>query len=167
MGHINFELFTVTYRLLHIIYMQLICNNMQINWCHTWLMTGSMQAIHESVLSSLLWIIQIQIPKSLLLPINTVFDHNTCAVYQLCRSLLFIYAWVILNKIPTDDHSFLTFVMRKLFWKQKMICIFYHFSALRWHKSLKSFLVADMYPFIVHSQYCGCWWPVAPFTNMV
>ena len=41
----------------------------------------------------------------------------------------------------------------------KYISTFYHFSTLRWHKLLKSYLVEVNEAFIAHSQYHGSWWP--------
>ena len=41
----------------------------------------------------------------------------------------------------------------------KYIYIFPHSSILRWWFQLKSFLVEDKDPFILHIQHHGCWWP--------
>ena len=42
---------------------------------------------------------------------------------------------------------------------KKLICIYNHYTNLRRHRYLKSFLVKGKYLFILHNQYHGCWCP--------
>ena len=51
------------------------------------------------------------------------------------------------------------FVILNLLQETKQYPLFYNFSIIWWHRLLISFLVVDKNPFILHSQYHGCWYP--------
>ena len=69
--------------------------------------------------------------------------HNNGLV-QDCRISSALYHWY--------DEMYLHLMI-------KCICISYHYITLRWHRLLKSFLVGDKDPFILHIWYHGCCWP--------
>ena len=46
-----------------------------------------------------------------------------------------------------------------IFFEEKNVCIFYHFSIAKWHRLLKYFLMGDNDLSVLHNQCHGCWWP--------
>ena len=58
------------------------------------------------------------------------------------------------------SHTSITIFLVNFFWEAlRYVCISYHFSTLRWHRLLKSFLWEVKGPFILHGHYHGCGWP--------
>ena len=74
------------------------------------------------------------------------------------RLVTHIYTSLGLNELRQGYHVF-NVILNFSLGNVKHICIFHHFSTLKWHRLFRPFPLEINNPFILHIQYHGCWYP--------